>query len=380
MLHSAVIAGYARSPFQFSRKGALAGTRPDDIAAQVVKGLLARLDLDPALIEDIIAGCAYPEGEQGDNVARIVGFLAGLPQSVAGVTVNRFCGSSMTAVHMAAGALQLGAGDAFMCIGLESMSRVPNGGFTPTHNAALLEMHPDVYTSMGQTAENVALRYAVTRAEQEALAVQSHVRADAAQRAGHLEHEIIPVLTSDGRWVEHDGCIRPTTSSEVLATLKPAFHPQGSVTAGTSSPLTDGASAVLVCSEAFAQRHKLPVYARIKAVAVAGCAPDVMGMGPVYATRKALHRAGLKIGDLDVIELNEAFSSQALACMRELGADAGRVNIDGGAIAIGHPLGATGARIVGKAAAILKRQGGRYGLATQCIGGGQGIATVLEAV
>jgi acetyl-CoA acyltransferase len=380
MLHSAVIAGYARSPFQFSRKGALAGTRPDDIAAQVVKGLLARLDLDPALIEDIIAGCAYPEGEQGDNVARIVGFLAGLPQSVAGVTVNRFCGSSMTAVHMAAGALQLGAGDAFMCIGLESMSRVPNGGFTPTHNAALLEMHPDVYTSMGQTAENVALRYAVTRAEQEALAVQSHVRADAAQRAGHLEHEIIPVLTSDGRWVEHDGCIRPTTSSEVLATLKPAFHPQGSVTAGTSSPLTDGACAVLVCSEAFAQRHKLPVYARIKAVAVAGCAPDVMGMGPVYATRKALHRAGLKIGDLDVIELNEAFSSQALACMRELGADAGRVNIDGGAIAIGHPLGATGARIVGKAAAILKRQGGRYGLATQCIGGGQGIATVLEAV
>lgn len=375
----AVIAGYARSPYQFAKKGSFAGTRPDDIAAQVVRGLLERLDLNPALIEDVIAGCAYPEGEQGDNVARIVGFLAGLPNTVAGVTVNRFCGSSMQAVHMAVGAMQMGAGEAFLCIGLESMTRVPNGGFTPSRNPRLLETLPEAYVTMGQTAENVARRYEVRRAEQEQFAVASHRKADAAQRAGNLDREIVPIRTPDGI-VSKDGCIRPGTSAEVLATLKPAFDPQGSVTAGTSSPLTDGATALLVCTEDFAQRHKLQATARIKAAAVAGCPPEIMGMGPVYATRKALDRAGLTMADIDVIELNEAFASQALACMRELGMDADRVNIDGGAMALGHPLGATGARITGKAADILKREGGRYALATQCIGGGQGIATILEAV
>lgn len=375
----AVIAGYARSPFQFARKGALAGMRPDDIAAQVVKGLIERLDLDPALIEDVIAGCAYPEGEQGDNVARIVSFLAGLPNSVAGMTVNRFCGSSMSAIHMAAGAMQLGAGEAFLCIGLESMSRVPQGGLSPSHNPILMETLPEAYVTMGRTAENVASRYGISRTDQERMAVESHRKADAAQRAGHFNREIVPVRTEGGT-VSTDGCIRAGTNAEVLATLKPAFDANGSVTAGTSSPLTDGASAVLVCSEEFARRHNLGITARIKAVAVAGCPPEIMGMGPVYATRKALQRAGLSINEIDVIELNEAFASQALACIRELGIDPGRVNIDGGALALGHPLGATGARITGKAADILARQGGKFALATQCIGGGQGIATILEAV
>jgi acetyl-CoA acyltransferase len=379
MMVPAVIAGYARSPYHFAKKGRLAGMRPDDIAAQVVQGLLARLDLDPALIEDIIAGCAYPEGEQGDNVARIVGFLAGLPDTVSGITVNRFCGSSMSAVHIAAGAMQMGAGEAFLCIGLESMTRVANGGFTPSPNPALMQSFPQAYVTMGQTAENVARRYEISRRDQELLAVASHRKAAAAQAEGRLEQEIVPIVTADGA-VTQDGCIRAGTSAEVLATLKPAFDPAGSVTAGTSSPLTDGATALLVCSEDFASRHGLQAYARIRSTAVAGCPPDIMGMGPVYATRKALDRAGLSISDIDVIEINEAFGSQAVACMRELGMDATKVNIDGGAIALGHPLGATGARITGKAAAILKRDGGRFALATQCIGGGQGIATILEAI
>jgi acetyl-CoA acyltransferase len=378
MMIPAVIAGYARSPFQFARKGAFIDMRPDDIAAQVVKGLIERLDLDPSLIEDVIAGCAYPEAEQGGNVARIISFLAGLSDTVSAATVNRFCGSSMTSVHMAAAAMQLGAGDAFLCIGLESMTRVPQGGFNPSPNPHLLETFPEAYVTMGRTAENVARRFAVARTEQEKMAAASHRKAHAAQAAGHLTDEIIPIRTPSGL-VTTDGCIRSSTTEEVLAGLKPAFDPQGTVTAGTSSPLTDGASALLVCSESFALRHRLPVSARIKSVAVAGCPPEIMGMGPVFATRKALQRAGLSIDDIDVIELNEAFASQAIACMRELGIDGSRVNIDGGALALGHPLGATGARITGKAADILKRTGGRYALATQCIGGGQGIATILEA-
>lgn len=374
-----VIAGYARSPFHFARKGAFAGTRPDDIAAQVVKGLIERLDIDPALIEDVIAGCAYPEAEQGDNVARIIGFLAGLPNTVAGMTVNRFCGSSMAAVQIAAGAIQMGAGEAFICVGLESMTRVPNGGFHPSPNPRLVDIVPQAYISMGQTAENVARRYNVSRVEQEQMAVSSHRKASAAQRNGHFDREIVSVRTADGV-VDQDGCIRPNTGMEVLATLKPAFDPEGTVTAGTSSPLTDGAAALLVCTEDFAQRHQLDAFARIKAIAVAGCPPEIMGMGPVQATRKALQRAGLTVNDIDVVELNEAFASQAVACIRELGIDSNRVNLDGGAMALGHPLGATGARITGKAADILKREGGRYALATQCIGGGQGIATILEAL
>jgi acetyl-CoA acyltransferase len=243
----------------------------------------------------------------------------------------------------------------------------------------LADRYPQAYMGMGETAENVARRYQIPRAEQEAFAVRSHRKAAAAQAAGRLEAEIVPVEVN-GKRVSQDGCIRAETTAEGLAGLKPAFRQDGTVTAGTASPLTDGASALLVCSAEYARAHGLTPLAKVKSVAVAGCAPEVMGLGPIEATRKALARAGIGVRDLDVVELNEAFASQAIACMRDLGLDEAKVNLDGGAIALGHPLGATGARITGKAAQILQREGGRYALATQCIGGGQGIATVLEAV
>jgi len=373
-----VIAGYARSPFHFAKKGALARVRPDELCAQVITGLVERTKLDPADIEDVILGCAMPEGEQGLNVARLVSFLAHLPITVAGATVNRFCGSSMQGIHMAAGAIQLDAGEAFICAGVESMTRVPMGGFNPSPHPGLAKDFPAAYMSMGQTAENVARKYQVTRQQQEAFAVASHKKAAAAQAAGKLTGEIVAIKGKDGA-VDKDGCIRPDTSAEALAGLQPAFDQTGTVTAGTSSPLTDGASAVLVCTEDYAKRKNLEPIARLKSISVAGCAPEIMGIGPVVASQKALARAGLKIKDIDVVELNEAFSSQALACMRELGIPEEKVNLDGGALALGHPLGATGARITGKAASLLKREGGKYALATQCIGGGQGIATILEA-
>jgi acetyl-CoA acyltransferase len=378
-MKSVVIAGYARSPFTQARKGALARVRPDDLAAQVVRALVARTGVDPADIEDLILGCAFPEGEQGFNVARLVVLLADLPITVAGATVNRFCGSSMQSVHFAAGQIQLGAGEVFICAGVESMSRVPMMGFNPLPNPALQKKNPAAYIGMGDTAENVARRWQITRAEQEAFAVRSHARAAAAQAEGHFAAELVPVASKAGE-VSVDGCIRPETTAETLAGLKPAFDANGTVTAGTSSPLTDGAAAVLVCSEDYATRKGLKPIARLRSVAVAGCAPDIMGIGPVAASRKALDRAGITIGKVDVVELNEAFASQALACARDLGIAEPTLNLDGGAIALGHPLGATGARIVGKAASLLARTGGAYALATQCIGGGQGIATVLERV
>ncbi len=374
-----VIAGYARSPFTPAKKGALARVRPDELAAQVVRRLVTEANIPSKEIEDLIVGCAFPEGEQGFNVARLIGLMADLDLSVGGVTVNRFCGSSMQSVHMAAGQIALGAGEAFVCAGVESMSRVPMMGFNPMPNPALYEKRPGAYMGMGDTAENVARRWEISRAEQEAFAVASHHKAAKAQADGRLAAEIVPIATKGGT-VETDGCIRADASAEGLAGLKPAFQQDGSVTAGTSSPLTDGASAVLVCSEGFANRHGLKPLARVASVAVAGCEPEIMGMGPVVASRKALARAGIAADALSVVELNEAFASQALACMRDLGLDERIVNIDGGAIALGHPLGATGARIVGKAASLLSREGGRFALATQCIGGGQGIATVLERI
>ncbi len=379
-MNAPVIAAYGRSPFTFARKGALVKLRPDDLAAQVVRGVVERAGLDPDDVEDLIVGCAFPEGEQGFNVARIVGLLTGsLPISVAGATVNRFCGSSMQSVHMASGAVRMNAGDAFVCAGVESMSRVPMGGYNPLPNPSLHESFPAAYISMGETAENVAERYRITREEQEAFALESQRRAAAARAGGRLDDEIVPVETGGAR-IGRDGCIREDTSLEGLADLTPAFMADGTVTAGTSSPLTDGAAAVVVCSEAYASEHGMEPLARVKSIAVSGCAPEVMGLGPVGASRKALERAGIGAGDVDVVELNEAFAAQAIACMRDLGLEHEKVNLDGGAIALGHPLGATGARITGKAAALLKREGGRYALATQCIGGGQGIATVLEAV
>lgn len=374
---SVVIAGYARSPFHLAAKGDLARVRPDDLAAQVIRGLIEKTGIDAAEIEDVILGCAFPEGEQGLNVARMIGLLADLPLSVGGMTVNRFCGSSMSAIHIAVGQIQIGAGDAFICAGLESMSRIPMGGYNPSPNPALAKQRPGAYMGMGETAENVAQQYQITRAEQDAFAVKSHHKAAAARAAGKLADEIVPITTKAGT-IGEDGIIRSDSSVEVLGGLKPAFSQDGTVTAGTSSPLTDGASAVLVTSEEFATRHGLKILARIKAVGLSGCEPETMGLGPIGASRKALERAGLNVADLDVVEINEAFASQSIACIRDLGLKEETINIDGGAIAIGHPLGATGARIVGKAAALLAREGGRYALATQCIGGGQGIATVLE--
>lgn len=280
---------------------------------------------------------------------------------------------------MAAGAIRMEAGEAFICAGVESMTRVPLMGFNPLPNPALYETFPAAYISMGDTAENVAARSQITRERQDAFAVDSQRKAAAAQAAGHLDDEIVPVSNGAGT-VSQDGCIRPETTVEVLADLKPAFDENGTVTAGTASPLTDGAAAVLVCSEDYAEKAGIEPLARIRAIATAGCAPDIMGMGPVGATNKALARAGLAIGDIDIVEMNEAFAAQALACMDALSLDGPTVNLEGGAIAIGHPLGATGARITGKAAQLLKRHGGKFALATQCIGGGQGIATILERV
>ena len=378
-MKNVVIVGYLRSPFTPASKGQLVKVRPDELAAQVVKGLVEQTKARLEDIEDVILGCAFPEAEQGLNMARMVAFLAGLPESVAGVTVNRFCGSSMYAVHMAAGAIQMNAGELFICAGVESMTRVPLGGYNPMPHPGLFERFPQAYMSMGETAENVATKFQVTRHDQEQFALESHRKATRAQSEGKLRGEI-QAIAENGFLVEEDGCLRPDTSLKQLADLDPAFDEKGTVTAGTSSPLTDGAAAILVASEDYADRHGLEPLARIKSIAVAGCAPEIMGIGPVPASRKALERAGLAPVDIDIAEVNEAFASQCLASVRDLGLDLSRVNLDGGAIALGHPLGATGARITGKAAALLKREGGSYALSTQCIGGGQGIATVLEAV
>lgn len=373
-----VIAGYARSPFHFATKGGLAKVRPDDLAAHAVKGLIERTGVNPDDIEDLILGCAFPEGEQGFNMARLVVLIADLPISVAGTTVNRFCGSSMQAIHMAAGAIQMGAGDAFICAGVESMSRVPMSGFNPMLNPALCQSMPAAYMSMGETAENVGRDYQISREEQEAFAVASQQKAGDAQSQGRLADEIVPIEVN-GSTIDADGCLRPTTDLEGLAGLKLAFDENGSVTAGTASPLTDGAAATLVCSSDYAKANGLEPMARIVSFAVSGCKPETMGLGPIFSSRKALARAGISATDLDVIEINEAFATQSIASIRDLELDSTKVNMDGGAIAIGHPLGATGARITGKAAQVLQREGGRYALSTQCIGGGQGIATVLEA-
>ncbi len=371
----AVIVGFLRSPFTPSFKGALAATRPDDIAAEVIKALVAKTGVKPDDIDDLILGCAFPEGEQGFNMARMVGLLAGLPVSVGGVTVNRWCGSSMEAIHIAAGNIATGKGEVFIAAGVESMTRIPMGGYNPLPNPALYKTLPEAYISMGLTAENVAKKFKIERSAQEAFAIKSHQKAAAANFA----EEIVPIHTKGGV-VDKDGTIRADSTPEDLAKLNPVFDVYGTVTAGTSSPLTDGAAAVLVVSEDYAKKHKLKPLARIKSMAVTGLDPAVMGLGPITASQKALAKAGLKIGDIDVVELNEAFAAQSLPCISELGCNIDRVNAEGGAIALGHPLGASGARITGKAALLLSRSKGKYALATACIGGGQGIATILEKI
>ena len=378
-MHSAVIAGYTRSPFTVAFKGGLKSVRPEDMLSQVIKSLISSVNLNKDDIEDVIVGCAFPEGEQGFNIGKVVTFMCDLPRSVAGMTVNRWCGSSMQSIHNAAGSIAMGSGKVFICAGVESMTRVPMLGFNPMPHPELLEQNPNVYLSMGVTAENVAKKYNIDRTQQQEFAISSHEKANNADTNGKFEDEIT-IIKDKKVDVMKDGGIRPGTNQEVLSGLKLAFDNNGTVTAGTSSPLTDGAAATLICEEEYAKSNNLEILARIKSTAVNGCEPEVMGLGPIGASKKALSRAGLKSSDLDIIELNEAFASQSLACVKDLELDEKSVNLDGGAIALGHPLGATGARITGKAAQLLKREGKKFALATQCIGLGQGIATVLEAV
>jgi len=374
MTRSAVICAYKRTPFHFATKGALAGVRPDDLAAAAVKAAVQASGVRPEDIEDILMGNAFPEGEQGFNIARVTVALAGLPITVGGATINRWCGSSMTAVQMAAGYIAIGAGDVFVCAGVESMSRVPMGGFNPLPNPALRETYPQMYMGMGETAENLAKKYNVSREEQDKFALASQTKAAAARKAGHFKDEIVAIGD-----VTEDGTIRESTL-EGLAGLKPAFDEKGTVTAGSSSPLTDGAACVIVASEEYAKKHNLPILARIVSVGVSGCNAEIMGIGPVPASKKALERAGLTIEDMDLVELNEAFAAQSIPVVRDLGIDIEKLNLDGGAIALGHPLGASGARITGKLASLLQRTGKKRGLATMCIGEGQGTAIILERV
>lgn len=375
-----MIAGYVRSPFTPAGKGELKDVRPDDLVAQTVTGLIRKTGVDPKLVDDLKLGCAMPEGEQGLNMARLVVLQAGLPEEVGGVTINRFCGSSMQAIHDAAGAVAMGMSDAVICAGVESMSRVPMGGFNPQPNPELYKKNPGAYMGMGETAENVVDKYKLTRQEQDEFSLKSQFKAAAAKDAGLTRAEIVSIKTPSGKVVSDDGCIRPDSTLEGLGKLKPAFKQGGSVTAGSSSPVTDGAAAVLVCSEEFALKHGLEILAEVKSFAVAGLDPTIMGMGPVPSTKKAMEKAGITMDDVSIVEMNEAFASQSIASQRELGIADEKLNKHGGAIALGHPLGATGARITGKAAQLLHDEGkdGDYAVSTQCIGAGQGIATVLK--
>jgi 3-oxoadipyl-CoA thiolase len=381
--------------------GALASVRPDDLAAVVVRAIVDRTGIDPSRIEDVILGCANQAGEDNRNVARMAVLLAGLPVEIGGLTVNRLCGSGLQAVNSAAHAIAAGDGDVFIAGGVESMSRAPYVMLKPeaayergTHelvdttlgwrfvNPAMQKAYPPI--SLGETAEVVADRWGVSRDDQDALGLSSQQRAVAAQVEGRFDAQIVPVTIpqrkGDPIVVDRDEHPRADTTAEALAKLRPAFREGGSVTAGNSSGINDGASALLLAEAEAARALGLRPMARVVATAVAGVDPSVMGIGPVPATRKALARAGIEVADLDLVEMNEAFASQSVACARELGLDPGKLNVDGGAIALGHPLGMSGARLVTMLVHGLARTGGRYGLATMCIGVGQGIATVVERI
>ncbi|MAS57089.1 MAG: acetyl-CoA C-acyltransferase [Euryarchaeota archaeon] len=374
----AVISDYVRTPFHRAHKGALANFRPEDMLEAIVSGILDRNDVNTEDIEDLMLGCAYPEGVQGLNLGRIATYLPGLPNTIPGMTTNRLCGSSMQVAHSAAGSIKLGSGEVFIAAGVETMSLVQRGGWNRDLHPGIEERYPDAYISMGLTAENLARDYSISRLEQEEFALGSHEKALSAQSNGLLTGEIIPVQT-DGNKIEIDGCMR-SSSIEKMARLPTAFLEDGTVTAATSSPLTDGAACNLICSDSYVEENSMNGLAEIISTAVVGVPPHIMGIGPVDSSTKALERAGITMDDLDVIELNEAFSAQSLAVMKDLNlnSDDERVNIDGGALAIGHPLGASGARILGKAASLLNRENGEYALASMCIGGGMGIATVLR--
>ena len=394
----AVIVATARTPIGRANKGTLTECRPDDLSAHIIKALLAKAPaLDPQTVEDVIWGCGQPGGEAGYNVARVAALLAGLPD-VPGVTVNRYCSSSLQTIRMAAHAIKAGEGDVFVAGGVETVSRYLHGASdTGPHNPQFADAEartaertggaatweppaglPDIYIAMGQTAENVVLAEGVSREEMDEWGARSQQRAVAAQERGFFDREITPVTLADGTEVTKDDGPRPGTTVEKLAELKPVFRPDGKVTAGNACPLNDGAAAVIVMSDTKAEQLGLDPLARIVSSGVTGLNPEIMGMGPVEACRQALGRAGLSIDDIDHVEINEAFAAQVLPSARHLGIDLEKLNPNGGAIALGHPFGMTGARIMTTLLNGLEDSGGRYGLESMCVGGGQGMAMVVE--
>jgi acetyl-CoA acyltransferase len=373
----AVIVDWLRSPFHRAHKGELANVRPDEMAGQVIRQLMERNDISSSMIDDLILGCAYPEGEQGYNLGRLLTFLGELPNTVPGATINRLCGSSMQAILSAAAHIEVGWGDCILVGGVESMSRIQRRGFNWSPSPELEDKFPDAYIGMGVTAENVAKKWNQTRLQHEQFALSSHHKAASAQTNGLFKNEIATIKNNE-IIISEDGCIRGNTTLESMAKLNPAFGEDGIVTAATSSPLTDGAVFMIVCSEEFAEKNKLKPMARIVAGAVTGCSPEIMGIGPIEATKKVLNKANWKVDDVDLFELNEAFSSQSLAVIEDLKIKPEIVNLHGGALAIGHPLGASGARITGKAASLLQSTGSERAVATMCIGGGMGISIALE--
>lgn len=392
-MQEAVIVAATRTAVGKAYKGTLAHVRPDDMAAAVVRGVLEPVGIDPGLVDDLVLGCAFPEGEQGMNMARQVVFLAGLPDTVAAMTLNRFCSSGLEAVHLAALKVMTGHARCVIAGGAESMSLIPMGGEKFVPNPDLAETRPESYLGMGLTAEKVAAEHDISRRDQDAFALESHRRAVAAQEAGRFDDEItpmtVPFVTPGGRGVstnkkevvfDRDEGPRADTTAEALAKLRPAFRATGTVTAGNSSQMSDGAAAVLVTTRAFADEHGLQPLARYVSYATAGLAPDVMGLGPVLAVPKVLEQAGLSLGDIDLIELNEAFAAQGLAVMRQLDMDPERTNVNGGAIALGHPLGCTGAKLTTQALHELRRRGGRRAMVTMCVGGGMGAAGIFETL
>jgi len=377
-----VIVAAARTPIGRAPKGVLRTTRPDDLAAHVIAALLARTPgLDPALIDDVILGCAMPEAEQGLNVARIASLRAGIPVTAAAMTVNRFCASGLEAIAQAAGRIATGSADIVIAGGTESMSLIPMGGHTVAPNPTLVRDYPDVYLSTGLVAENHARESGISREAQDAFALQSHQRAIAAIDAGRFVDEIVPidVTTLEGVVrVDTDEGPRRQTSADALAALKPAFHVKGTVTAGNSSQTSDAASVVIVMHATRAKALGLTPMARLVGYATAGVLPELFGIGPVPAIRKLLDRTGMSIDSIDLVELNEAFAAQVLACTKEIPIDPARLNVNGGAIALGHPLGCTGARLTTSLLYELQRRQARYGMVTMCVGGGMGAAAIFE--
>jgi len=387
MIENVVIADAVRSAVGRAQKGTLALTRPDELAGQVIAALMARVpQVKAAEVEDLVLGCAMPEGEQGLNVARVAGFLGGLPVETSAMTINRFCSSGLQAIAIAAGSIATGVHDVVVAGGVESMSMVPMTGNKLSASPEAMRRCPDVYTPMGITAENVAKRFGVARADQDAFALRSQQKAAAAQKAGVFRDEIVPVKATryeDGKRAEvtfdKDEMVREGTTLEGLAALKPAFAKDGTVTAGNASPLSDGAAAALVMSKARADALGVKPLGWFRAFATAGVDPAIMGIGPIPAVRKLLAKTGLSLRDVDVVELNEAFASQSVYVQRTLEIPEEKLNVHGGAIALGHPLGCTGAKLTATALHELRRRKGRYAIVTMCIGGGMGAAGLLEA-